>query len=288
VDWEADKITFFFDNKQVYQVDTPSDMHKPMYMIANLAVGGSWPGYVDGTTPLPADMNIDYVRAYDSNPYTNGGALADTATSGSSSGAVSAPPAVTALTGTAGADSLTGTADVANRIRGWASDDYIVGSNKFNDINGNKGADTIVGKSTVGDWLLGGQGNDQIDATASTAHNLVNGNLGDDTLSGGSGGDWLRGGQGDDVIHAGTGNDWISGDLGNNTIFGGQGNDVFHASAGHDTINGWHAGDHVQVDAGVTYTVSQVNADVHVVFSNGGEMDLLNTQQTSLQSGWIV
>jgi len=41
------------------------------------------------------------------------------------------------------------------------------------------------------------------------------------------------------------------------------------------------------VDSGVTYTVTQVNSDVHILFSNGGEMDLLNTQQTSLQSGWI-
>jgi len=147
---------------------------------------------------------------------------------------------------------------------------------------------TIVGKSAVGDWLLGGQGNDQIDATASTGHNILHGNLGNDTLSAGAGGDTLRGGQGDDVIHAGTGDDWISGDLGNNTIYGGQGSDIFHAGAGHDTINGWHAGDHVAVDAGVTYTVTQVNADVHVVFSNGGEMDLLNTQQSSLQSGWII
>jgi len=289
VDWEADKITFYFDGKQVYQVDTPADMHKPMYMIANLAVGGGWPGNADSSTPFPSSMNIDYVRAYDSNPYTNGGAVADGGTgSTGATGGSSAPVSTNTLTGTAGADSLTGTADVANHIRGWASNDYIVGGNQFNDINGNKGDDTIVGKSAVGDWLLGGQGNDQIDATASTGHNILHGNLGNDTLSAGAGGDTLRGGQGDDVIHAGTGDDWISGDLGNNTIYGGQGSDIFHAGAGHDTINGWHAGDHVAVDAGVTYTVTQVNADVHVVFSNGGEMDLLNTQQSSLQSGWII
>jgi hypothetical protein len=64
--------------------------------------------------------------------------------------------------------------------------------------------------------------------------------------------------------------------------------DSFHAGAGHDTIMDWHAGDHVLVDSGVTFTTTQVNADVHIAFSNGGEMDLLNTQLNSLQSGWIV
>ena len=287
VDWEADKITFYFDNKEVYQVDTPADMHKPMYMIANLAVGGSWPGDVDGTTPLPADMNIDYIRAYNENPYTNGGAVADTGTP-STGGSASTPVAATPLNGTAGADTLTGVAGVANHIRGGAGDDLIVGSTKFNDINGNAGNDSISGKSTVGDWLLGGQGNDQINATASTGHNIINGNLGADTLTGGSGGDTIRGGQGDDVIRGGAGNNWISGDLGDNKITGGAGQDTFHAGAGHDTITDWHAGDHVMVDSGVTYTFSQVNADVHVMFSNGGEMDLLNTQVNTLQSGWIV
>jgi Ca2+-binding RTX toxin-like protein len=158
----------------------------------------------------------------------------------------------------------------------------------FNDVNGNKGDDTIVGHSTVGDQLMGGQGNDLINAASSTGYNIVNGNLGNDTIYGGSGGNFLRGGQGDDVIQAGSGNDWISGDLGNNTIYGGQGVDTFHASAGHDHVNGWHAGDQVQIASGVTFTVTQVNADVQINFSNGGEMDLLNTQYDSLQPWWIV
>ena len=89
------------------------------------------------------------------------------------------------------------------------------------------------------------------------------------------------------MIQAGPGAVWISGDFGDDTIVGGQGLDTFHAGAGHDQVIGWHVGDHVQVDSGVTWTVSQVNSDVHVTFSNNGEMDLLNTQASSLQSGWI-
>jgi len=64
VDWEASTITFYFDGQQVYQTATPSDMNKPMYMLANLAVGGGWPGNPDATTRFPAKFSIDYIRAY--------------------------------------------------------------------------------------------------------------------------------------------------------------------------------------------------------------------------------
>ena len=205
---------------------------------------------------------------------------------------VSTPPPstipVSGSDGTAGNDTLVGEASTSNHLRGYAGDDSITGGTQFNDINGNQGNDTIIGKSVVGDWLLGGQGADSINASASTGNNIVNGNIGNDTIVGGSGHDTLRGGQGDDVIHAGSGGDWISGDLGTNTIYGGQGADTFHAGAGHDLITGWQSSDHIVVDSGVTWTSTQVNSDVHVNFSNGGEMDLLGTQLSSLQSGWIL
>jgi endoglucanase len=60
-DWEADYTTFYIDGQQVYRVATPSDMNKPMYMLANLAVGGSWAGSATGET---GQMKIDYIRAY--------------------------------------------------------------------------------------------------------------------------------------------------------------------------------------------------------------------------------
>ena len=56
-------------------------MHSPMFLLVNLAVGGSWPGSPDATTGFPANMQIDYVRAYASGPeenIINGGASNDT------------------------------------------------------------------------------------------------------------------------------------------------------------------------------------------------------------------
>jgi serralysin len=65
VDWEPDTITFYFDGQQVFQTATPSDLkNMPMYMLLNLAVGGSWPGNPNSSTQFPANYNVDWVRVY--------------------------------------------------------------------------------------------------------------------------------------------------------------------------------------------------------------------------------
>jgi beta-glucanase (GH16 family) len=35
-----------------------------MYLLANLAVGGTWPGDPDASTPFPASMIIDHIRVW--------------------------------------------------------------------------------------------------------------------------------------------------------------------------------------------------------------------------------
>ena len=62
--WTPTTITFYFDGEAVAQEATPADMNVPMYMIATVAVGGSWPGEATGET---AQMKIDYIRAFSSN-----------------------------------------------------------------------------------------------------------------------------------------------------------------------------------------------------------------------------
>ena len=65
VDWEPDASSpgIASTASKVYKVATPADMDTPMYMIANLAVGRAWPGNADASTPFPANMNIDWIRA---------------------------------------------------------------------------------------------------------------------------------------------------------------------------------------------------------------------------------
>lgn len=68
VNWQCDKISWYFDRKLVHQVKTPPELHKPMFMIIDLAVGGPMPGPAGPTTPLPANLAIDYVRVYSTLP----------------------------------------------------------------------------------------------------------------------------------------------------------------------------------------------------------------------------
>lgn len=62
--WTAERITWFIDGEQTAAAPTPPDMHGAMYLLLNLAVGGSFAGDPDPTTPWPAHFEIDYVRAY--------------------------------------------------------------------------------------------------------------------------------------------------------------------------------------------------------------------------------
>jgi hypothetical protein len=66
VDWEPNWITFYFDGHAMYSTPTPADMHQPMYIIVNLAVGTSntWAGAPDSTTKFPGTMNIEAIRAW--------------------------------------------------------------------------------------------------------------------------------------------------------------------------------------------------------------------------------
>ncbi|KXZ44228.1 hypothetical protein GPECTOR_71g589 [Gonium pectorale] len=81
-EWAADQMWWFIDDVLFYtthshalsdegwwtssQTGTPtgpnSPFDAPFYIILNLAVGGDWPGPPDATTPLPAQLLVDYIR----------------------------------------------------------------------------------------------------------------------------------------------------------------------------------------------------------------------------------
>ena len=64
VAWDAQQIVFYLDGMETQRMATPADMHKPMYMVANLALGGDWAGTPDASTAFPARFSIRYIRAY--------------------------------------------------------------------------------------------------------------------------------------------------------------------------------------------------------------------------------
>ncbi len=64
VAWRPDRIRFYLDDTMVHESATPADMHSPMYLLANLAVGGegSWPGAP--TAGLIGVYRIAWIRAW--------------------------------------------------------------------------------------------------------------------------------------------------------------------------------------------------------------------------------
>jgi beta-glucanase (GH16 family) len=99
VDWEPDKITWYFDNKETFETPTTPDMNQPMYMILSTTSGqpGSWEGTADPSQT--SQMKIDYVRVYDANPYTTGGALTASTTPTDAASTPPSPPPVPIDTG---------------------------------------------------------------------------------------------------------------------------------------------------------------------------------------------
>lgn len=109
LDWEPDKLTWYFDGRQTAQEATPADMNKPMYMLLSNMTGtsSSWIGQPAAGTAT--SMQVNWVHAFASNPYTNGNTPAGSTrpTSGSSASAQPAPSAA----GTATTASASATAD---------------------------------------------------------------------------------------------------------------------------------------------------------------------------------
>jgi len=71
VEWEPSVVRFYVDGS-LYQTRTPADLppgtkwvyDHSFFMLLNVAVGGQWPGSPDGSTQLPQEMRVDYVRVY--------------------------------------------------------------------------------------------------------------------------------------------------------------------------------------------------------------------------------
>jgi beta-glucanase (GH16 family) len=75
--WTKGSVAYYIDDPtQPYVTYTPAsisglsgsvwpfDSGESSFIILNLAIGGSWPGSPNSTTPFPAQMLVDYVRIY--------------------------------------------------------------------------------------------------------------------------------------------------------------------------------------------------------------------------------
>ncbi|NHZ82773.1 type I secretion C-terminal target domain-containing protein [Massilia sp. CCM 8695] len=144
------------------------------------------------------------------------------------------------LTGTAGADSLSGD-ERAEYLNGLGGSDTLLGA----------GGDDLIEGGDDGDLLQGGAGKDSI----------FGGN-GDDTLAGDEGNDSMVGGFGKDVLSGGAGDDYLNGDVdddiltdveGNNVLTGGYGHDlIVSTGSGSDKVDGGDGNDTITGGAGDT------------------------------------
>ncbi len=133
--WSSDRLTWFIDGQAVFDVKQ-NIPDVPMYLLANLAVGGNMPGNPDATTPTTSRFDIDYIRVYqDKSGTLYGGTANDTLTKNLGN-----------ISGEDGNDRLTGgTGD--NILQGGAGNDILVGS---------MGKDVFFGGAGQDQFVLGG------------------------------------------------------------------------------------------------------------------------------------
>jgi len=64
VKWEPGLLVWYIDGVERNRYQNGNVSWEDMYLLVNLAVGGSWPGDPDGNTRFPARFTIDYIRAW--------------------------------------------------------------------------------------------------------------------------------------------------------------------------------------------------------------------------------
>ena len=183
------------------------------------------------------------------------------------------------LTGAAGHDQMFGGAGADSYFGGDGNDRFFVDGNDLV-FDGGAGWDRVIVNTTSGTSLTlqdlgievaqGNIGNDTIDASAMTTGIQLFGFGGLDTLTGGSGNDFLIGGDDADILNGGGGDDLVFGGGGGDTFNLGAGNDIVWLDAG-DTLTDAGAGNDrafVLDTAGANISIGAAN--VETVYGNTG------------------
>jgi len=226
------------------------------------SVSGSWPLYTAIHTPT---TNPDLANTI------SGGTLADSLYGGAGNDSLSGGTGNDTLDGSTGSDTLEGGAGNDSLLGGADRDRFIfhdgfgadtvngsslAGSTQDDDsmdfaalsgaitvtFTGTEAGTVTHGADTVSfteiESVEGTNYADSMNASADAWGVYLGGDLGNDTITGGSGADTIEGGGDNDTLQGGSGNDWISGDAGTDTVNGGIGNDTVLGGAGGDSLYG--------------------------------------------------
>ncbi|WP_079206297.1 Ig-like domain-containing protein [Microcystis aeruginosa FBCC-A68] len=154
--------------------------------------------------------------------------------------------------------------------------------------SGTAGADSITG-STGNDNLSGLDGADTING--GDGNDIISGGNGYDIIRGGTGNDTISGIGGFDLIYGGSGNDSLTGNNGNDTIVGGFGNDSLAGSGGNDTFQFLSIYDQQDVitDFGIDANTIVFDITGASAFTSLGSVSLGTTNYTdALAAGYLI
>jgi len=300
--WTPQTITFYYDGRQLFSTPTPADMNSPMYMLVNLALGGSWAGTVGANTNWAlANMKIDYVRAYSLTPTATSGAPTVTLSNATnptdltSSFAVPTLSPSTSTTYTAGQLNITGidpaatvttTTDANDGVTitnngAWGAIKNITVSSTVNanvTVNNFVDAQISLGNGdsvvTVNDAMRGtitvGNGDDVINVTA--ASNATTNNV--TTITAGDGKDQIS-----FLGAANTSAVITAGNLGNTITVDGQASAIVKSGTGNDdlidkstgslTLTGGGGTDVFEFLAGAHATITDFQAGQDTIMLHG-------------------
>jgi Ca2+-binding RTX toxin-like protein len=231
----------------------------------NVGSGSTWVGG-SGADALVGSTGTDYLLGNGGNDVLNGRGGSDNLWGGSGQNSMYGGAGPDQLLGGDGNDRLYGGTG-EDVLQGGAGNDQLDGGLGDDDEYGGLGDDTFTEGSSAADngsdLLDGGTGLDGVsylgrtagvtisndgswndgaagegDGVAPTIERLVGTNAAD-TLTGGSGSDWLYGHGGADVLTGGSGSDWLYGGATADRIYGDAGSDTIYARDNtKDALNG--------------------------------------------------
>ena len=205
------------------QLDNP-----PVIVNSNLVLNGG-----NGVDVLNGGLGNDILNGAGGNDTLNGGAGNDTLNGGTGAdvmvGGLGNDTYIVDSAGDVVTESLNGGTDIVQTTL----HNYTLANNVETLVFTGTGAFTGRGNA-IANTITGGSGNDFLYGMA--GDDQLNGGAGNDFLDGGDGADNLQGGAGNDNMSGGAGNDRLEGGLGADSMTGGSGDDVYLVDNAADSV----------------------------------------------------